>query len=255
MDVNVADQIRVIAWNIRAGGGRRIEEIARQISCWSPDIVVLSEFRGTPASEWLKIDLASQGLGYQLSTVDKHQPAINSLLVASRWTIEPIYSRLAPKETGRWLLANVNAPLKFKIGAMHVPNHVTGRKYQFHESVLSLARRWLGGPAMLIGDTNTGRIGLDEETSVFSQREENWMLGLEAAGWHDAFRQIYGDLPAFTWYSPNGNNGFRLDEAFVHSSLVGHLQDARYEWGKHREDPSRRDALSDHAAMLVDLRS
>ena len=107
---------------------------------------------------------------------------------------------------------------------------------------------------MLIGDTNTGRIGLDEEVSVFSQREENWMLGLEAAGWHDAFRHMHGELPAYTWYSPNGNNGFRLDEAFVHSSLVGHLQDARYEWGKHGGDPSRRDALSDHAALIVDFR-
>ena len=80
------------------------------------------------------------------------------------------------------------------------------------------------------------------------------MLGLEAAGWLDAYRYLHGDLPVYTWYSPNGNNGFRLDQAFVHSCLIANLQGARYEWGKHDENPSRRDALSDHAALIVDLR-
>ena len=41
---------RVVAWNIRAGGGKRIEHIAAQIAAWRADVVALSEFRATPAS-------------------------------------------------------------------------------------------------------------------------------------------------------------------------------------------------------------
>ena len=255
MERNTPSEIRVVGWNIRAGGGRRIAAIDQQLTRWNVDIVVLSEFRGTPASEWLGKELANRELSYQISTVDSDRPASNRLLVASRWPLQQIDSRLAPKEPGRWLLVNVNAPLQFKIGAMHVPNYGTGRKYQFHHSVLSLAKRWLSGPAMLIGDTNTGRIGLDEEVPVFSHREEDWMMGLEKAGWHDAFRHMYGNTPIYTWYSPNGHNGFRLDEAFIHSSLIAHVQDTYYDWGKHDDHPTRRDALSDHAAVIVDLKT
>ena len=247
------DIIRIVSWNIRAGGGRRIQEIDRQLSCWNADVVVLSEFRGTPASDWLGKELGKKELSYQLSTVDPQFPARNRLLIASRWPLQNIESSLAPTEPGRWIMAHIQAPLAFKIGAMHIPNYVTGRKYQFHDAVLSLATQWLNEPAILIGDTNTGRIGLDEEVPVFSYREEKWMVGLETAGWHDGYRYMHGNKPAYTWYSPNGRNGFRLDEAFIHRSLIPRLHDTYYAWSSHTNDPLRRDAVSDHAAVIVEL--
>ena len=42
--------MRLVSWNIRAGGGRRVEGIAEQIARWQPDVVALSEFRATPPS-------------------------------------------------------------------------------------------------------------------------------------------------------------------------------------------------------------
>ena len=44
--------MRIISWNIRAGGGGRINQIAAAIDGWQPDIAALSEFRATPASDW-----------------------------------------------------------------------------------------------------------------------------------------------------------------------------------------------------------
>ena len=80
-------------------------------------------------------------------------------------------------------------------------------------------------------------------------------MGLEKAGWHDAFRHMYGNVPIYSWYSPNGHNGFRLDEAFIHRSLIAHVQGTCYDWGKHDDHPTRRDALSDHAAVIVDIKT
>ena len=76
----------------------------------------------------------------------------------------------------------------------------------------------------------------------------------------------------YTWYSPNKGNGFRLDEAFVHKSLLPRLIDVRYIWGGMSsatagtligprneskllldDRPLRRDVLSDHAALIVDF--
>jgi len=230
-----------------------MELIAEQLRRWRADVVALSEFRATPPSERLKGLVAGYGLRFQASTADSGVPASNRLLVASRWPFRVIRLRDAPLEPGRWCLANVAAPRPFSLGVMHIPNRVSGRKDAYHAGVLNVARSWRRGPALFVGDTNSGRIGIDEEVPVFSKREDGWIAALEEAGWRDGFRLVHGDARTYTWYSPNGRNGFRLDQAFVHRSLMPHLVDTRYEWARPNQDDYRRDAISDHAAMIVEL--
>lgn len=243
--------MRIVAWNIRAGGGERVGRIARQITRWSPDVVALSEFRATPASCELARALGARGLTHQLTTADPSAPATNALLLAARWPVRRIRLRAGPTEPCRWLVGAVDAPLPVVVGAMHVPNRVTKRKYPFLDAVLECARRWRRGPALLIGDTNSGRRGLDEEVPVFSVREEGWIDGLGGCGWRDAFRHLRPEERAYTWYSPNGRNGFRIDQAFVNGALLARLTGTAYVWGGPRR--GRRDSLSDHAALVVDL--
>jgi exonuclease III len=138
------------------------------------------------------------------------------------------------------------------LGAMHVPNRVTRRKYPFLDAVLTCARGWRGGPALFVGDTNSGRRGIDEEVPAFSLREESWIDALASCGWTDAFRHLRAQTRAYTWYSPNGRNEFRIDQAFVNAALLCHLKEAAYVWGG-AIGRRRRDALSDHAALLIDL--
>lgn len=245
--------MRIVSWNIRAGGGRRVVEIAEQIERWQPDVVALQEFRATPPSCWLAETLAERHLRHQRSTADLASPPANRLLVASRWPLRRLANRGGPTEPGRWLLVSVAATQPFVLGAMHAPNFVSGPKYPFLDAALMVARRWRGGPALLIGDTNSGRIGLDEEVPCFSDREDGWMQALERAGWLDAFRLLHGDARAYTWYSPNAGNGFRLDQAFVNRRLTPRLAATRYEWGWANEGNPRRDVLSDHAALIIDL--
>jgi len=244
--------MRVVAWNIRAGGGVRAGAIARQLHRWQADVVALSEFRATPPSLALAAMLAARGLTHQVLTADPKRPAVNALLVASRWPLTRCRLRGAPTEPCRWIAATVDAPTPLTIGAMHVPNRVTKRKYPFLDAVLSCARGWRLGPALLVGDTNSGRRVLDEEVPVFSAQEEGWIDGLAACGWCDGFRHLHGETRAYTWYSPNGRNGFRIDQAFVNPPLVARLKDIAYVWGGATRG-RRRDRLSDHAALLVDL--
>ena len=244
--------MRIVAWNIRAGGGERGAAIARQLERWAPDVVALSEFRATLPSRALAETLAGAGLAHQLTTADPRSPGVNALLVAARWPLGLVRLGAAPAEPGRWLAARVDAPLPLIVGAMHVPNRVTGRKYPFLDAVLTCAQRWRRGPALLLGDTNSGRRGIDEESPAFSMREEGWIDGLAACGWLDAFRHLRADARAYTWYSPNGRNGFRIDQAFVNAPLLARLQDAGYVWGRPWRG-RRRDAVSDHAALLLEL--
>jgi exonuclease III len=244
--------MRIVFWNIRAGGGRRVERIARQLARWAPDAVALCEFRATPPSRELARALASFGLVNQCTTADHARPTANRLLIAARWPLRRLRLRAEPGEPGRWLAAFVEAPRPLTLGAMHVPNRVSGRKDVFYAGMLALLDRWRRGPLLLLGDTNSGRPGIDEESPAFGPKEEAWLDALERLGWPDAFRLMRGRARAYTWYSPNRGNGFRIDQAFVDHALRPRLRDVRYDWGKHAG--SQASALSDHAALLVDLR-
>jgi exonuclease III len=245
--------MRIISWNIRAGGGRRVAGIVAQLRRWRPDMVALQEFRGTQPSQQLARHLADCNLPYQLSTVIPEKPSTNALLLASRYPLQVTPATGISFDSPRWLLAKIRCQQSFMIGVMHVPNAVSGRKASFHQAVLSIARRWCQGPALFIGDTNTGISGLDDITQVFTPREEAWIHGLQAAGWLDAFRYRYGDARIYTWYSPHAGNGFRLDQAFVNGRLIADVNDVHYAWGVDHNLPKRRDALSDHAALILDL--
>ncbi len=244
--------MRIVFWNIRAGGGTRVEGLARQLGRWAPDVVALCEFRATPPSCELARALAAFGLAHQCTTADRADPSANRLLLAARWPLRRLRSRAEPAEPGRWLLAAIDAPRPLMLGAVHVPNRVTGRKDAFYAGVLGLLRRWRRGPALLLGDTNSGLPGIDEEAPAFGPREAAWLETLGRLGWLDAFRLVRGPARAYTWYSPNKGNGFRIDQAFVNRELVSRLRDVRYDWGS-RARP-RAATLSDHAALLLDLR-
>ena len=244
--------MRIVSWNIRAGGGKRIAGILAQLIAWRPDVIALSEFRGTTASQQLAADLATAGWLYQVQSTDAHQPATNALLTASTCPTQALRIHHAPTPAQRWLAARVDGQYSFIMGNMHIPNFTTPFKYPYHQAVLTVMEKWKRGPAVLIGDTNSGKADLDDETGVFWKREHEWMEAIEARGWVDGFRHLHGDKRVYSWYS-HKNNGFRLDQAFFNPELLPALKAMRYEWGHDVHQPGRRDALSDHAAIILDL--
>lgn len=237
--------MRIVGWNIRAGGGRRANGIAEQILEWRADLAVLSEFRGTGASTGIALHLAQAGLTHQRHTCSRSEPARNALLIASRWPLRRAGAAQFHHEPQRWLRVNVLGPERFSILGLHVPNRHTGRKYPFFDAVSEAVASWTGHPGLVIGDTNSGRRGIDEENPAFNRVEEGWIDRLEGLGWRDAFRMHHPQRREFTWYSPNGRNGFRLDQAFVHPRLCPRLTRVAHDWGEQR--------LSDHAALIVDF--
>jgi len=240
--------MRIVAWNILAGGGKRVASIAKQLERWQPCVVMLCEFRGTPPSPTLASHLSRMGLTHQRSTAEAENPAKNALLVASRWPLRCFHSAGEPEEPCRWLSVRVASPEPFSLGAMHIPNRSTGRKYVFHDAVVSLAGRWSRRPAILVGDTTPGWPRLDEEVPFFGPREATFLESVQSLGWGDAVRDLRGRARAYTWYSPNGRNGFRLDQAFLSPSLLPRLEGVSHVWAG-----GRAAKLSDHAALLIDV--
>ena len=243
--------MRIICWNIRAGGGRRAREIAEQLEAWRPDVLALCEFRATEPSRALAAQLLASGWTHQRTTADANQPNVNAILIASKYPLRTVRLHRAPDEPQRWLHVNVAAPQALAILAVHVPNRASGCKVPFLGAVTDAVKLWRAPLALVIGDTNSGRIGIDEETSTFNAIEDGWMAGMEDLGWRDAFRRVHGKCREFTWYSPNRRNGFRIDQAFLNPRLVPRLTGAAHHWG--RAGRGSRDQLSDHAALVLDL--
>lgn len=217
-----------------------------------PDVIALSEFRGTDASLCIAEALMANGYKYQRTTVDRSNPVLNSLLVASLHPLRRLHLSAAPAVPARWLAVNVYAAQPICIMAVHVPNRHTGAKYPFLDALDAITRRWRGLPAVIAGDTNSGRIRLDEENPAFNRIEDRWITAMDDRGWRDAFRVLRPQAREYTWYSPNRGNGFRLDQMFVHPDLVAEIESFSHQWVDATD--KRRDVVSDHAALLLTLR-
>ncbi len=241
--------MRILVWNIMHGGGGRTPAIAERIGRGRPDLVILTEFRGTPPSRALAARIARMGLRAQITTASDSHPARNALLLASRWPVRRIHWRRPPEPPERRLLARVRAPTPITVAAIHAPNRASGRKYPFLDALCDLARRWRGGGAMLAGDYNTGRIGEDETVRCFTRREDDFMAAMAKAGWADAYRTAHGERRAYTWRAPGGGGRFRLDHAHLNPRARGRLIDARIRWTRGAARPP-----SDHAALWITLR-
>ena len=246
--------MRIVYWNIRAGGGRRAKAIGDQLEAWRPDVIALSEFRATPASQTLAARLATTGWPYQIQTTDRRKPARNALLMASRWPLRRRRIAGMPVLRDRWLIARVDAPMPLTAGLMHAPNFTSPHlKYPMLEAVADIVARWRHGPAIIGGDTNSGLRELDEENPLGpSFHREYAFIERMGAHWADAFRHLHGERREYTWYS-HRDNGFRLDHVFLNPQLTDKLTACRHDWGTNPAEPDRREGLSDHAAVIVDL--
>ena len=237
---------RILYWNIRHGGGSRAGKIVEQIIEWNPDIVALAEFRGTAPSKSIASKLSAAGYEFQLSTVHADEPTWNSLLLASRFEISKVSLKGTPQPSHRWLFAKVDTMPALHIGAVLVP---LGKEwYDYLNALLEVVSDWQLGPGVIIGDTNCGLTGLDDETVYSANFKNSFVTPLAALGWRDMFRALHPDVDAPTWYS-HTKNGFRLDHAYANTELQAHVRSCTCDWGR----PWEQKKLSDHAAILLDV--
>ena len=246
--------MRIVAWNIRAGGGtaRRWHRApARPLGAGRRRAVRvpgdLAERRPWPSpSPW-------RGCRISSPHPIRGGPRVNALLLASRWPLRRIRLRAGPSERGplaRWPRSTPR--WRSSSGPCTSPTASAGASTR---SSTPCWRAPAAGASARRSSSATPTRAAEDSTSrcpSSALREEGWIDALDGCGWRDGFRHLRASARAYTWYSPNGRNGFRIDQAFVNAPLLAHLDGAAYRWGGARRN-GRRDVLSDHAALLVDL--
>ncbi len=231
--------MRIVTWNIRAGGGKRIERIAQVLLQESADLLVLTEYRSRPCQP-LHAVLESEGYRSLAGTLEG---AHNCVYVAGRDDLIPAAAPRLPISQHRWISAHLPTLDLHVVGA-HVPNmSEKWNKRDFLESLEAFAEHHVEGRGMIIGDLNTA---LDEDCQGSPIREAIFLKRMFARGWVDAWRCCNADRQDYSWFSQL-RNGFRLDHCLVTPSLGDRVRTAHY-----RHDVLT-EGLSDHAMLIVEL--
>jgi exodeoxyribonuclease III len=230
--------LRLLAWNIRQGGGARLPVICEALRRHDADVLVLSEYRGGDSA--LRLNEALERLGYPHRTALRPPPGKAGVLVAARRRfrahavlddalLDPY--RLIHVEIGRLSLCGV-----------YMPNLLA--KVPYWEAVVAGLAGKIDGHALAIGDFNTCRAYVDEPGAI--DRCAYFMDRVAELGFCDLWRHHYPEGREFSWYSHRGN-GFRIDHAFLSPALAKRAKAIRY---SHEE---RLAGLSDHSLLILDL--
>jgi exonuclease III len=230
--------MRVLTWNIRAGGGTRMTRIAEAIEAHRADVLVLTEYRSGDAGKRLRAVLRDLGFAW-LSSVEP--PGIrNGVLIATREKPRKA-AHVAEHVPEPWRMLAVTID-RVRLFGIYMPN--LRAKIPYWEALIKASSPHSGGRALAVGDFNTCRAYVDEPgatdvTALFLDK-------IQAAGFRDVWRDRFPDGREYSWYSHRGN-GFRIDHAFASARLARRIGDVRY---SHAE---RTSGLSDHSALIVEI--
>ena len=230
--------MRLLTWNIRAGGGTRLPAIAERIAAHAADVLILTEYRSGDAGRRLRSVLSDQGYLW-CSPVEP--PGIrNGVLIATRAKPGRI-AHVTDHVPEPWRMLTVIVD-RIRLFAIYMPN--LKAKIPYWEALIDAATPHAGGRALAIGDFNTCRAFVDEPGSF--DRTAYFMDRIQDAGFRDVWRDRYPEGREYSWYS-HRNNGFRVDHAFASPGLAKRIGGIRY---SHAE---RSVGLSDHSALVLDI--
>jgi exodeoxyribonuclease-3 len=230
--------MRVLTWNIRAGGGIRLAGIAGALGVHGADVLVLTEYRSGEAGQRLRAVL--RDLGYVwLSPVEP--PGIrNGVLIASRLKPRSV-AHVTEHVPEPWRMLTVTID-RVRLFGIYMPN--LRAKIPYWEALIDAAGPHSSGRALALGDFNTCRAFVDEPGAT--DKTAPFMDKILAAGFRDVWRDRFPDGREYSWYSHRGN-GFRIDHAFASPRLARQIGHINY---SHDE---RTSGLSDHSALLMDV--
>lgn len=225
-----------MSWNIRQGGGTRVEGIIRAVRQMNPHILILSEFRNNERGSTIRNKLLQ--LGFIFQSVSAAHPSENSVLIASKFPGNTqLYAYQDYDYKHNMLRYDLEA---FNIIGVYLPHK---KKHKLFDLIQSQTDG-IPKPFIIAGDFNTGKNFVDQKGDSFWYTSE--LKALEDSGYKDAFRLINNDVEEYSWYS-HQRNGYRYDHTYVHEDLEPIIKNCYY------EHQYREEKLSDHSPMVLEL--
>ena len=230
--------MKIVTWNIRHGGGKRVREIINGIKKYSDsEIIILTEFRNNINGGQIKNALSN--LGYQEIQTTNSEKKTNSVLIAAKSPFEVnLFNELGEHK---------HRIIKIKTADISVYGcYFPQKKLKsiIFDFILDQLEQGPNENIVIAGDFNTGKHKIDESGSTFYCSE--YLEKLEENGLADAWRLINGPKKEYSWFS-NSGNGFRIDHFYLSNPLKNRVGGCRY------DHSLREDKVSDHSLMILEL--
>jgi exodeoxyribonuclease-3 len=239
--------MRLVSWNILAGGGSRCRTIVRRLRRYDADILVLQETVTTRAGDVCHA-LAAAGYTYGFSA--PRNPRDRGLCLLSRLPIRrvseppPPHASIYPRG---WLEVELDES-GVRVAAVYGPAAGPALPAYWTAAADWLACR-AGRPFIMLGDFNMGASLIDAPDYRFKAGRS--FSRLAELGLVDLWRRERKQRREYTWFSTPGGGrtprGFRIDHAFASPALADGLIGCRYDHGV------RKRGWSDHSLLVVDL--
>jgi len=251
--------VRLVTWNVAGRVGRQPEQAAALAGAGA-DVVALQEVTVRTEPLWRE-SLAAAGLIAVESATGALPPSPTkrrlAVLTAAREPLSRLEAPVVPWPE-RVLCCSVAGIEVINVHSPIAPSPELA-KIRTHEAVAAYLAAAPPGPRVLCGDLNTPRRELadgtlltfahDSQGRLRPERGERWDRAERALvrdlGWVDAFRALngYGSRDA-SWTFAHDRGGWRLDHVLV-DGLEPVAAAYAHDW--------RREGLSDHSALIVDL--
>ncbi len=227
--------IKILSWNIRQGGGRRVARIVKAINDLDAAIIVLSEFRNNATGTFLRNQLLKIGYRYQNASTGPTND--NSVFIGSKLPGTQWHCPEADNNYYHNILRNDYEA--FTLYGMYLPHK---KKHTLLDFLIKQSET--SKPVILAGDMNTGINYIDQKGNSFWYTDQFQKLLSQVFA--DAYRLHNGDTKEYSWFSHQGN-GYRYDHILVSHDLVPIVKSCYYlhEW--------RTNGLSDHSPMVIEL--
>ena len=236
--------VKLLSWNILAGGGRRTDDIVAAIQAHAPDIITLQEFRRGSAERDIVEGLKKAGLKF--IHIPETEGAENTILIASKYGFDAGPFLPEPNSPLHLLEAYFSAEsLGYELSLIAV--HFPQKKAQIplFEALKNDSESLLKTKALIIGDMNCGIPHIDSDSKTFLATQ--YYQDLLHTGWVDAWRSRHKDAHEFSWVSPRTGNRFRYDQILASPNLDGRISSVSY------DHKVRENKYSDHSLILVEL--
>jgi exodeoxyribonuclease-3 len=232
--------VKLVAFNIRHGGGSRVGRIQEVIAGHDPDFLILPEYRNNPSGASLRKWLIGFGHIHQAAGIT-NLPAHNSVLVSARRPFARLPFPDLGTETRRCVAVKLGALTIFAVYFA-----VMEAKRPLFQFLQRLPKTFLRRDTLLMGDFNTGCRYWDEGRMDLSLVEEfGAVLG---CGWTDVWRTRNPGVREWSWVEPWGKHvGYRLDHALISPTLLPKVT------GVHYSHAEREAGVSDHSALILEL--
>jgi exodeoxyribonuclease-3 len=242
----VRPSLRLLSWNILAGGGSRCGAILEVLRRYDADVIALQETMPARATDLCHV-LTRAGYTYRFSSPRLHnrgQCVLSRIPLARLAGPRPPHARFYPRG---WLeLEMVDSGLR--LAAVYGPPAGPAIPAFWRAAAAWLARR-ATRPFVMLGDFNAGASLVDAEDYWFKCGEA--FSELTGIGLVDLWRREHGERREHTWFSSPGSvragRGFRIDHAFASPAVAERVTGCRY------DHEVRERGWSDHSLLVLDL--